>query len=195
MEMNADAMYLMAVIQTLKNEIDDLKTEKVDALTKSEDAEKNVSMLKAEHILLKMAKKDEKRHTQIAISKMRKERNRAYTHARRIENVSECRMSNMDNSTNAKIKKAVNDAKDELQNVANQRNKEVQVWKEKYEKLDAIVNSFNEKSNRINQNTIIHGKECSLPLQLIVHKESMLPMEMAMPIPEKEPPVMPSSQR
>ena len=105
MEVNPDAMYLMAVIQTFKNEIDDLKTEKVDALTKSEDAEKNVSMLKAEHILLKMAKKDEKRHTQIAISKMRKERNRAYTHARRIENVSECRMSNMDNSTNAKIKK------------------------------------------------------------------------------------------
>ena len=89
----------------------------------------------------------------------------------------------------------MNDPKDELQNVANQRNKEVQVWKEKYEKLDAIVNSFNEKSNRINQNTIIHGKECSLPLQLIVHKERMLPMEMAMPIPGKEPPVMPSSQR
>ena len=144
MEMNADAMYLMAVIQTLKNEIDDLKTEKTDALTKLLEAEKNVSMLKADNILLKMEKKDEKRHTQVAISKIRKERNRAYAHARRIENVSECRMSNIDNSANAKIKKVVNDAKDELQNEINQRNKEVQVWKEKYERTQNIALKYRE---------------------------------------------------
>ena len=142
-----------------------------------------------------MKTKDEKRLTQIEISKMRKARNRAYAHARRIENVSECKLSNIDNSANANIKKAVNDAKDELQNETNQRNKEVQVWKEKYEKLNAIVNHFNEKSNRINQNILIHGKEYRPPLQLIVHKEIMLPMDLAMPIPPKEPRVMASLQR
>ena len=58
--MNADAMYLMAVVESMKNEIEDLKTEKVNTLAKLEEAEKNVSMLKAENILLKMKTKDEK---------------------------------------------------------------------------------------------------------------------------------------
>ena len=195
MDMNADAMYLMAVVESMKNEIEDLKTEKVNTLAKLEEAEKNVSMLKAENILLKMKTKDEKRRTQIEISKMRKARNRAYAYARRIENFSECKMSNIKNTTNAKTKKTLNDANDKLQNVTDQKNKEVQIWKQKYEKLDAIVGHFNEKSNRINQNILIHGKEYRPPLQLIVHKEIMLPMDLAMPIPPKEPPVMPSLQR
>ena len=195
MDMNADAMYLMAVVESMKNEIEDLKTEKVNTLAKLEEAEKNVSMLKAENILLKMKTKDEKRRTQIEISKMRNALNRAYAYARRIENFSECKMSNIKNTTNAKTKKTLNDANDKLQNVTDQKNKEVQIWKQKYEKLDAIVGHFNEKSNRINQNILIHGKEYRPPLQLIVHKEIMLPMDLAMPIPPKEPPVMPSLQR
>ena len=180
--MNADAMYLLAVIETLKKEIDDLKTEKVNTLIKLEEAEKSVSMLKAENILLKMDKKDGKKHTQIEISKMRKKRNRAFVHARRIEIVTESKISKIDSSANAEIKKALNKTKVEVQTITDQKNKEILDWKEKFQKLETIVNNFNSYSNRINSNSLVFGGKYHL--QRSVPMEKMLPTDM---LPKKLP--------
>ena len=92
MEMNAENMYLFALVETLKKENDILKEENVITLQKLEAAENSVSRLKAQILVMNEAKNDTPRDMekinlkhQFEISKIRKYRNKTGIHRPEFE--------------------------------------------------------------------------------------------------------------
>lgn len=124
MEMNAENMYLLAYIETLKKENDALKEENIAASQKLESAKDTISRLKAEILVMKEVEKDHlvvaenKCRYQFEISKIRKNRNNAVNAARKLAQVSE------------------------------EKNQEVKTWKTKYEELKKFVEDHNKQFDK-----------------------------------------------
>ena len=128
MELNANEMYLMAVIETLKKENDDLKEEKMVVLEKLEASQNTVGLLNAEILAMKEFHRDEMtkkaKSNQLEVAKVRNQRNKARNMAQRIENE---KLEEAE-KTESKIKK---DVAFQYQSIINEQKKEIESLKSK----------------------------------------------------------------
>lgn len=151
MDMNAEVMYLQARIKVLEQENADLKEERENAERKLEAAEH----YKDEILAMKEAKKAEKIKNQIEISKMRQHRNKSLNFSRRAQIAAERKLVESEEATKEKIQKIEKDAAEKLKNANKEasaaleaKHKEMRIWKDKFEKMDKIVEDFNSNVNK-----------------------------------------------
>lgn len=154
-EMDGEQMFLLAKINMLEQENNILKEEKIVALQKLEDAEDSISKLKAEILMLKETKKDEMIKQQVEIAKVRKHRNKSVNFSRKIQNMSDRNLAELEIASKDKIASIsktadtiMKEAEKKNKEVLEEKDKEIRTWKDKFEELDKIVTDFDAEVNK-----------------------------------------------
>ena len=149
MDMSGEVMYLQARIKVLEDDNAVLREERENMLQKLEAAVQSTNQLKSDILVLKESKNVANAKYQIGKSQLRKQRNKAFNAARGMENVTECLIAKNESVTRKKVAEAYENGAFEIECIKNDKNKEIQSWKEKYHKMEQIVGNFNKKANQI----------------------------------------------
>ena len=154
-EMNGEQMFLLAKIEILEQENNILKDEKIVAMQKLEAAEDSISKLKAEILVMKEIKKDETIKQQVEMAKVRKVRNKSFNFARKIQNITDLKHAKAEKASKdeiASIKEAADkkltEAEKKNKELLEEKDREIRIWKDKFEELDNIVDDFNAEVNK-----------------------------------------------
>ena len=158
-EMNGEQMFLLAKIATLEKENNILVEEKAVALQKLEAAEWSMSKLKAEILAINDKNKEEIIKQQAEMAELRKYKNKSFHVARRIQNVTDRKLAETEIASKDKIasisktaktmvKETEKRNKQTLDAALDEKEKEIRIWKDKFEELDNSVDEFNAEVNK-----------------------------------------------
>ena len=148
MELNAENMYLLALIETLKQENDILKEEKVAALEKLHDAECEISHLKVEIFDLKQDNANFIVKHKLEISQMIDQLEKAQQEIKKVnaENkmmIEKCKVADL------KVEALKNEAEIKINEVKKQKDAEIISWKNKFNKGPKTIATDNSNINTI----------------------------------------------
>ena len=143
MEMDSNLMFLQAKIQMLEIENNALKEENDTLKKERESAVEIVEHLKTEMLLMKETKKDEVVKHQLEISKIRKTRDRSFSFARKVQNITECKIAEAERAKTVEIGKIERAAADKMkatvekyEQIAKDNHKEIRTWKDKLQQVE-----------------------------------------------------------
>ena len=148
MEMNSEVMYLQAKIKMLEKENEILKEERDSAVEVAQH-------LKSELLVTEETQKNEMVKHRLEISKIRKNRNRSFNFARKIQNFTECKLDRTRKAQEMEIAKIENTAAETVkatvekyEEIAKENHKEIRFWKDKFQQLDRYVEEHNDEVNK-----------------------------------------------